>query len=107
LSKKEPCQVQAFLQSVPPGYRRAADNTPTGGKLWNLKYRIDGKEKKISFGAYPDISLAEARQRRDQARALLANGIDPSDTKNAQNTFTTDEQQRCACRSTPHGLCQG
>ena len=67
--------------------------TPTGGKLWNLKYRFDGKEKKISFGAYPDISLAEARQKRDQAKALLANGIDPSDTRKAQKAAATEETE--------------
>ena len=37
--------------------------TPTGGKLWHFKYRFDKKEKKLTFGAYPEISLAEARQR--------------------------------------------
>jgi hypothetical protein len=51
--------------------------TPAGGKLWNFKYRFEGKEKKLAFGAYHDISLAEARQKRDQARNLLANEADP------------------------------
>jgi integrase len=58
--------------------------TPTGGKLWKMKYSIGGKHKKLSFGAYPAISLADARQRRDDAKKLLANGIDPVDAKNAQ-----------------------
>ncbi len=44
--------------------------TPTGGKLWRLKYRFEDKEKKISLGSYPQTSLAEARQKRDNARAL-------------------------------------
>ncbi len=57
--------------------------TPTGGKLWQLKYRFDGKEKKLTFGAYPAISLANARQRREDAKKLLANGVDPSETKKA------------------------
>ena len=43
---------------------------PTGGKLWRLKYRFDGKEKLLSLGAYPDISLKDARARRDEARKL-------------------------------------
>ncbi len=47
---------------------------PTGGKLWRLKYRIDGKEKLLSFGPYPDVSLAEAREKRDQARKVIAAG---------------------------------
>ncbi|MHB8790376.1 MAG: tyrosine-type recombinase/integrase [Desulfobulbaceae bacterium] len=67
--------------------------TPTGGKLWNLKYRFEGKEKKLSLGAYPDISLAEARQRRDQARTLLANGADPGDTKKAQKAAGVEETE--------------
>jgi integrase len=65
--------------------------TSSGGKLWNLKYRIEGKENRIALGAYPDVSLAEARQKRDQARALLVNGVDPSDTKKAQKSAGTQE----------------
>jgi integrase len=67
--------------------------TPTGGKLWNLKYRFEGKEKKLSLGVYPDISLAEARQRRDQARTLLANGADPGDTRKAQKAAGVEETE--------------
>jgi len=58
--------------------------TPTGGKLWNLKYRFGGKEKRLSFGAYPAVSLADARHRREEAKKLLANGVDPGETKKAQ-----------------------
>jgi len=57
---------------------------PSGGKLWRLKYRIAGREKKLSLGRYPDVSLKEARARRDEARTMIANGIDPSATKQAQ-----------------------
>lgn len=67
--------------------------TPTGGKLWNMKYRIDGKESRIAFGAYPEVSLAEARQKRDQARALLAKGVAPSDTRKAQKAAVTQETE--------------
>jgi len=55
----------------------------TGGKRWRLKYRFDGKEKLLALGIYPDISLAEARNRRHEARNLVANGIDPSAAKKA------------------------
>jgi len=55
--------------------------TPSGGKLWRLKYRFDGKEKLLAFGSYPDISLAVARRRRDEARRLLATGEDPGEAK--------------------------
>ncbi|WP_163338826.1 integrase arm-type DNA-binding domain-containing protein [Desulfopila sp. IMCC35008] len=58
--------------------------TPSGGKLWNLKYRFNGKEKKLSLGSYPEISLAEARQRREEARTLVANEVDPGEIKKAQ-----------------------
>jgi len=58
--------------------------TPSGGKLWRLKYRFGGTEKSLSLGRYPETSLAEARQKRDQASALLAKGVDPCDTKKAQ-----------------------
>ncbi len=54
---------------------------PNGGKYWRLKYRIDGKEKMLSIGVYPDVTLSEARERREQARKLLANGVDPSEIK--------------------------
>jgi len=50
----------------------------SGGKWWRLKYRFDGKEKQLSLGVYPDVGLKEARERRDEARKLLANEIDPS-----------------------------
>lgn len=52
--------------------------TPKGAKHWKFKYRFDGKEKKLSFGAYPEVKLADARQRRDDARKLLSEDIDPS-----------------------------
>ena len=53
----------------------------TGSKCWRLKYRIGGREKLMAFGMYPDVSLADARGRREQARKLLANGVDPSAIK--------------------------
>ena len=52
--------------------------TAKGSKLWRLKYRFNGKEGKLSFGPYPDISLKEARSLKDQARSQLANGLNPS-----------------------------
>ncbi|OGQ95526.1 MAG: integrase [Deltaproteobacteria bacterium RIFOXYD12_FULL_57_12] len=67
--------------------------TPTGGKLWRLKYRFGGTEKLLAIGAYPQISLAEARQKRDQASTLMANGVDPSDTKKAQKAADTHETE--------------
>ena len=72
--------------------------TPSGGKWWRFKYRFEGKEKLLSFGTYPDVPLVDARERRDQARKLLASEppIDPSEKRkdakaeklaNKTNTF--------------------
>ncbi|RQS53462.1 phage integrase central domain-containing protein [Burkholderia sp. Bp8986] len=55
-----------------------------GGKWWRLKYRFGGKEKRISLGVYPDIGLKDARERRDAAKKLLANGVDPGEAKKAK-----------------------
>jgi integrase len=57
--------------------------TTGGGKRWRFKYRFDGKEKLLALGTYPDISLSEARNRRHEARNLVANGVDPSVEKKA------------------------
>ena len=54
---------------------------PTGGKLWRLKYRYAGKEKLLSLGAYPEVSLADARIKRDEARKLLHDGMDPGEAQ--------------------------
>ena len=70
--------------------------SPSGGRSWRYKYRFDAKENRISFGRYPEITLAEAREKHRDARKLLANGIDPSEQRksvkvanklNANNTF--------------------
>lgn len=54
---------------------------PNGGKYWRLSYRFGGKQKTLALGVYPDVSLLEARERREQARKLLANGADPGAVK--------------------------
>ncbi|MBN2056792.1 DUF4102 domain-containing protein [bacterium] len=51
---------------------------PKGGKWWRFKYRFAGKEKRLSLGVYPDVSLKQARERREECRRLVAEGIDPS-----------------------------
>lgn len=55
--------------------------TPKGGMLWRLKYRLEGKEKVLAIGTYPDISLAQARRKRDEAKLLIAENVDPSKAK--------------------------
>ncbi|PTU28232.1 tyrosine-type recombinase/integrase [Stenotrophobium rhamnosiphilum] len=56
----------------------------SGSKLWRLNYRFGGKSKTLALGAYPDVSLAAAREKRDEARRLLTSGIDPSQAKRAE-----------------------
>jgi integrase len=56
---------------------------PNGSKLWRLKFRVNGKEKGLAFGTYPTVSLAQARQKREEARELLAREIDPSAERKA------------------------
>ena len=51
--------------------------SPSGSKLWRLKYRIAKREKRLAFGIYPEVSLKDARAKRDEARKLLAAGVDP------------------------------
>lgn len=58
--------------------------SPSGGKLWRFKYRFDRKQKMIALGAYPAVSLSGARDRRDKARKLLADGIDPSEQRKTE-----------------------
>jgi integrase len=60
--------------------------SPSGGKWWRLKYRFKGKEKRISLGVYPDVDLKTARSRRDDARKLLSDEIDPSAHRKAIKT---------------------
>ncbi|HPB23723.1 MAG TPA: integrase arm-type DNA-binding domain-containing protein [Novosphingobium sp.] len=81
--------------------------TPAGGKLWRLKYRLDGREKLLAIGAYPQVSLSDARKRRDDARVLIAQGKDPSREKQrdklrsrlqAADTFKAIANEYCAKR---------
>jgi integrase len=57
---------------------------PSGSRLWRLKYRADGREKLLSFGMYPEVSLKVARERRDEARVLMRKGIDPGAQRKAE-----------------------
>jgi integrase len=57
---------------------------PNGGRYWRLKYRIDGREKRLALGVYPEVSLADARRLRDDARKVIAAGNDPSELRQAE-----------------------
>jgi len=58
--------------------------TVSGGKLWRMDYRFANKRKTLALGSYPEITLADARSRREAARKLLAKGVDPGEIKKAQ-----------------------
>src|SRR3546814_20572170 len=58
---------------------------PNGGRYWRQKYRFAGKEKRLALGVYPDVSLADARVRRDEARRRLASGVDPGVQRRASS----------------------
>lgn len=64
--------------------------TPAGGKWWRLDYRFTHKRKTLSMGIYPEVSLKDARERRDNARKLLAAGIDPGENRKATKTAKAD-----------------
>jgi hypothetical protein len=67
--------------------------TPAGGKLWRLKYRIAGREKLLAMGGYPEVGLGEARRRREAARAMLAEGKDPSREKKREKLRSLNEAE--------------
>ena len=79
--------------------------TPKGQKWWRLKYLFNNRERRISLGVYPQVSLAKARAKREELRKMIADGIDPSQERKAQkeqsridevkkaNTFYTISQK--------------
>lgn len=64
--------------------------SPAGGKYWRLKYRFAGKEKRLALGVYPDVTAKQARERRDDAGKLLANGVDPSIDRKVQKAAVVE-----------------
>ncbi|SWX47977.1 integrase [Klebsiella pneumoniae] len=65
---------------------------PSGSRLWYLKYRINGKESRLGLGAYPDVSLSDARQQRDGIRKLLAQNINPAQQRIAERAARSPEK---------------
>lgn len=87
-AKPTPKEIKLFdggglFLFIAPLKRDSKGKPLPASKLWRFKYRFGGKEKLLSFGAYPALSLADARLRREEAKKLLANGIDPSEMKKA------------------------
>ena len=80
--------TEAFTRSVKPleSVKKYSDGgglhlrvEPRGSKLWRMQYTFGNKQKSLTFGKYPIVSLAEARRKRDEAKKLIANGIDPAE----------------------------
>jgi hypothetical protein len=69
--------------------------TPQGGRYWRLKFRLDGKERLMSLGVYPDVSLPTARLHRDKMRAQIAAGVDPLEARGTKRarTASADAEQ--------------
>lgn len=101
MARRTQATTDAAIRSAKPEakpYKMAAGQgmyllvNTNGSKLWRLKYRYAGKEKTLSFGAYPDVSLGQARLKREQARQQISDGIDPSALlKEQRQQAKTDE----------------
>lgn len=70
--------------------------TPSGGRLWRFRYRHRGVEKLLALGAYPDVPLKRAREKRDEARRVVADGVDPSAKRQAERAASADTFQAIA-----------
>ncbi len=84
--KIKQCKPRAQAFSVADGGGLYLWVTPSGGKLFRWAYRFEGKRKLMALGKYPDVSLAEAREKHSEARKMLAKGIDPMAARKAEKT---------------------
>jgi len=91
-------RLQIERMRTPPKTMRLFDGrglyiefSPAGGRWWRLKYRLDGREKRISLGVYPDVGLKEARDRREAARKLIASGIDPGRQRKIERRLSVEQ----------------
>ncbi|MEO8810073.1 MAG: Arm DNA-binding domain-containing protein [Rhodanobacter sp.] len=89
-TKLRDAAIQGFQPSTKhvkhsDGGGRYLEVSPAGGKLWRLKYRHSGKEKRLALGKYPAVGLTNVRARRDELRALLSAGVDPSGQVKAEH----------------------
>jgi integrase len=69
------------------------DVKPNGSRYWRLKYRFAGKERLLAFGTFPEVSLLEARKRRDESRALIREGMDPAMARRTAKLATVQNQE--------------
>ncbi|MEO8249313.1 MAG: Arm DNA-binding domain-containing protein, partial [Burkholderiales bacterium] len=93
--------TDVFVRNIKPSGKPAGDKhsdggglylhvAAAGGKYWRLAYRHAGKQKTLALGVYPAVSLAKARKRRDAARELLADGLDPGVVKREEKRALAD-----------------
>lgn len=80
---------------------------PSGSKLWRWKYRHEGREKLMPFGAYPDVSLADGRLRHAEARRLLAAGTDPMAERKAVKETAMEAAKILSLKSSSFGSITG
>ncbi|MFU0724791.1 Arm DNA-binding domain-containing protein, partial [Klebsiella pneumoniae] len=79
---------------------------PNGGKYWRLKYRVAGKEKLLALGVYPEVTLADARAKREEAKRGIAGGIDPMEAKREEKIARqTQLNSKRAARTVLTGMC--
>ncbi len=93
--------VGTFVRQVKPSGKAAGEKhfdsggmyllVKESGKYWRMDYRYTDKRRTLALGVYPSVSLAKARKRRDQARELLADGIDPGVAKRQEKQAKVDE----------------
>jgi integrase len=81
---------QAKPYNLPDGGGLGLEVQPSGAKWWRLRFRVDGKERMLSLGTHPEVSLKDARERREQVRRDLAAGIDPSAKRKAEKETRTE-----------------
>jgi len=87
-------QPTARPKRISDGRGMYLEISPAGGRLWRLKFRYAGKERRMSLGIYPDVSLAKARKRRDAARRLIAEGVNPVERRRAQKALLIESTQK-------------
>lgn len=80
---------------------------PSGIKLWRFRYRFAGRENMIGFGAFPTVSLADARSKREEAKRLLADGFDPAAKKRLDRIATINAAMRILPKKGRHAHVSG
>jgi hypothetical protein len=95
-------QPTAKLSKHGDGGSLYTEVSPSGGKLWRLKYRHGGKEKRLAFGKYPAVGLTVAKARRDELRALLSTGVDPNEQVKAEHA---EQLRYMSAQAVPTRFC--